>query len=166
MNDASMTWPDEDFLDDTLTVDRGRSVGTLCFVFSEVAGGVNSDGIGYTDIFPEVDRARMLCFSGVEEACVVDGEIERETRRTSESSGIESTILPSVDAPVGTSQTYTNLSESAIDRKRFDGSCDASHWRHLINDACPVNEANDFALRASKALESKWPGVVERRWIP
>jgi hypothetical protein len=47
MNDASTIWAAEEaFLDDTLTIDRGRSVGTLCFVFSELAGGVNSEGMG------------------------------------------------------------------------------------------------------------------------
>lgn len=37
---------DEDFLDDKVTIDRGRSVGTLCFVFSELPDGVSSEGIG------------------------------------------------------------------------------------------------------------------------
>lgn len=107
----------------------------------------------------------MLCFPRVDEPCGVD-PIEKEICRTFESSGIESTILPSVDTPVGTSQTYTNLSESAIDRKRVGSSCDASHWRHLIEDAWPVKEAKVFGLLASKVLESMWPGDVERRWIP
>lgn len=102
MKDASTTWTaDEAFLDVTLTVDRGISVGTLCLVFSELAGGVSSEGMGYTYIFPEAERARMVCFA-VEEG---DEGVERDTCRTLESRGIERTILPSECVPVGSSQT-------------------------------------------------------------
>lgn len=82
------------------------------------------------EILPEVERARILCglemYGGDDDD---DGvvNVERDTRRTFESSEIERTIFPSAIVPLGTSQTYMNLSDSAVEMNRDDGSCDASH---------------------------------------
>lgn len=103
-------------------------MGTLCCVRLELAGGTNSVGIGNTDIFPDAARVSRVCLSVMEvdgEVGEVEGEIDNEIDRASESSGMEATIFPFGKEDLlcevsGTSQIYTKRSPSAMDRNRLE----------------------------------------------
>src|ERR1700733_1154321 len=104
----------------------------LCCVRTVLAGGGSSCGIGYIDIFPEAESVRRVCLSGLSgERC----ETDNEKFRASESKGIEAIGLPSVEGPSVASQIYKKRSASASERKRVDGTCEASHCRFRIEDA-------------------------------
>ena len=119
---------------------RGRSVGTFCWDFLELEGGVSSDGTGNIETFPVPESVRSVCLSAVDEL----GRADNDIHRTYESSEIDAASLPSLTEALWTpenSQTEIKRSPSAVEKIRGGVFLDVSQCRLVTDEAWPVKKA-------------------------